>query len=185
MTTGDANVENPEQLPRRFTAAEVTQLFQQHHDDIARFLLGVTGDAASAADAAQAAFVSALETTHAPKQESQKAWLFQVAYRAALATRRREARSREILAQAPPWQSDKTVERPDIPAARLEEAALVRRAFTRLPPDQQIVVRMRIEQNKTFAAISAELNIPIPTALSRMQAALKRLRSALGDRFTP
>jgi RNA polymerase sigma-70 factor (ECF subfamily) len=182
--TGDVNSASDPPAARSFAPDEVRQLFAEHYDELYRFLLGVTHDEASAADAAQAAYLSALETAHAPRNESQKAWLFQVAYRAALATRRRAARSQEIIEQNF-GQVEQSTNLPEAPVIREESIALVRGALARLTADQQAVIRMKIEEGKTFAAISDELGIPIPTALSRMQAALKKLKGLLNERLLP
>jgi RNA polymerase sigma-70 factor (ECF subfamily) len=53
----------------------------------------------------------------------------------------------------------------------------MRGAIELLPDEQQRIVRMRIYEQKTFAVISEELNIPLGTALSRMRSALAKLRS--------
>jgi RNA polymerase sigma-70 factor (ECF subfamily) len=57
----------------------------------------------------------------------------------------------------------------------------VREAIERLTEDQRQVVRMRIYEEKTFAEIAEELGIPLGTALTRMRAALGRLRTELVD----
>ena len=65
------------------------------------------------------------------------------------------------------------------PLLRLETIERVRRAIQELSAPQQQIVRMRIHEEKTFAAIARELGIPLGTALARMRAALARLREKL------
>ena len=48
-----------------------------------------------------------------------------------------------------------------------------------LPVEQQIVVRMRIDEGKTFAIIASELNVPLGTVLTRMRLAIKKLQAQL------
>ena len=57
----------------------------------------------------------------------------------------------------------------------------MRRAIDDLPAAQQQIVRMRIYEEKTFAVIAAELEIPLGTALARMRAAMEKLKRRLGE----
>jgi RNA polymerase sigma-70 factor (ECF subfamily) len=61
-----------------------------------------------------------------------------------------------------------------------EELQELQARIASLPPEQKIVVNMRIVEDKTFGQISEELQIPLGTALSRMRLALQRLRNASG-----
>jgi RNA polymerase sigma-70 factor (ECF subfamily) len=73
----------------------------------------------------------------------------------------------------------------DEPLIRLEAIQAVREAMKRLPPEQRELVVMRIYEEKTFAQIAQELNIPLGTALARMRLALAKLRQALPDFHNP
>jgi RNA polymerase sigma-70 factor (ECF subfamily) len=69
------------------------------------------------------------------------------------------------------------------PLARLsssEELQEIQSRIASLPPEQKIIVNMRIVEDKTFGQIAEELQIPLGTALSRMRLALQRLRNASG-----
>ncbi|MCA9247413.1 MAG: hypothetical protein KDA42_09870, partial [Planctomycetales bacterium] len=52
-----------------------------------------------------------------------------------------------------------------------------------LPSEQREVVRMRIYEEKKFAEIAAELELPLGTVLTRMRLALKKLEAALGQEY--
>ena len=67
-------------------------------------------------------------------------------------------------------------------AIRDEEAAAVRRALATLPFEQRQVVEARIQRGQTFAAIAAELGLPLGTVLTRMRLALAKLRHSLGEK---
>ena len=56
-----------------------------------------------------------------------------------------------------------------------------RAALEKLPVEQREVVLLKISEQKTFAAIAAELSLPLGTVLTRMQLALAKLRRALGS----
>jgi RNA polymerase sigma factor (sigma-70 family) len=161
----------------RLDSATIEALYRQHAAELRRFLVGVLRDENLAADAMQLAFVRALEVGHTTREESRKAWLFRVAYREALAIRRREATTERILKQitAPDGIP------PETPLVTQEETERVRLALGNLPVEQREVVRKRIHEDKTFAEIARELNIPLGTALTRMRTALARLRDALKE----
>ena len=158
----------------------VTALYAEHADELRRFLTGVLRDGQLAADVVQTTFTRLLEQGHTTQAGSRKAWLFRVAYHEALAIRRREAVGDKVARQVA-WTVPAGSHAADEPLVRKEAVAAVQQALRSLPPEQQQVVRMRIHEEKTFAVIAAELNIPLGTALARMHAALAKLRKILKD----
>jgi RNA polymerase sigma-70 factor (ECF subfamily) len=160
-------------------ATWVAVLYEAHAAELRRFLLVICRNPAMAADVLQAAFLKLLEQGGGVRPESLKAWLFQVAYRLALAMRRREGVGQRVMESWAWLQSDETGP-PDDSVARRESIERVRRAMNELPSEQRQIVRMRIDEEKTFAEIASELRIPLGTALSRMHAALQKLRQVLG-----
>lgn len=78
---------------------DVGQLFAEHHQALCRYLLRFTGDADAAADAAQEAFVRALERP--PATGHARAWLYTVATNAAREVARTRQRRWRILLDAP------------------------------------------------------------------------------------
>ena len=160
----------------KLDSSVVAALFEQHSDELLRFLVGVLRDHQLASDALQAAFTKMVERGHEAKEESRKAWLFRVAYNEALHVRRRQKTGKNVL-QRVAWSAD--LYQVDDSLVRGEKIEQVRSAINELPSEQQRVVRMRIYEEKTFAVIAAELDIPLGTALGRMRAALAKLRSKL------
>jgi RNA polymerase sigma-70 factor (ECF subfamily) len=70
------------------------------------------------------------------------------------------------------------------PAAAFESGALSERvsaALAALPSEQREVFLLRELGGLSFKEAAAELDVPLGTALSRMHAALKKLRTLLGD----
>jgi len=160
--------------------AIVAVLFEEHADELRHFLIGVLRDSSLANDAVQSAFTKMVERGHETKEETRKAWLFRVAYNEALAVRRRQATGNKILERVS-WTVEQQA-RPDDALIQTEEIESVRTAIDELPPEQRRVVRMRIYEEKTFAVIAEELQIPLGTALGRMRTALMRLRKALQEK---
>jgi RNA polymerase sigma-70 factor (ECF subfamily) len=156
----------------------VAALYIEHEAELKCFLWGVLRDGAAVQDALQAAFVKMIEHGHATREESRKAWLFRVAYHEALAMRRREGVGKKALGLLASVHKS-TASAADEPLIRLEVIESVRRAMEQLSPEQRQVVSMRIYEEKTFAQIAEELQIPLGTALGRMRLAVGKLRQAV------
>lgn len=164
--------------PERLDPVEVAASYVEHADSLRRFLRGVLRDPQLANDVLQATFARLLEAGHATRRQSRRAWLFQVAYREAMAIRRRESVSQRVMQQVA-WMPPPASVTGDETLARRETIERVRHELGNLPAHQQQIVRMKIYDGKTFAEIARDLNIPLGTALGRMRAALKNLRSGL------
>lgn len=162
----------------------VAALYVEFSESLRRFLLGVLRDSQLANDALQATFAKLVERGDDTRPESRRAWLFQVAYREALAIRRKQAvRDRvhagnQDVAQQPDHRGRLPVTGEDL-VIQVETVEAVRRAVDQLPAAQRDVVRLRIYHDMTFAQIAERLQIPLGTALGRMRAALQKLRQAL------
>lgn len=162
----------------RIDPAAVAELYAAHGDELRSFLTGVLRNADLAQEAAQAAFGKLVELGHTAREESLKGWLFRVAYHEAMALRRRqsvEQRSMARLSMQIRQQSKPTEHRVE----QNEAVERVRRGLERLPPEQQIVVRKKMFEDKTFAVIAGELGIPLGTVLTRMRTALRNLKQQL------
>ena len=162
----------------RLDTAIVAALFAEHEEELRAFLLGVLRDRQAASDALQTTFAKLTERGHEVRQESRKAWLFRVAFHEAMLLRRKQATGDKILRQVA-WTRPEAESPADERMVRFEDAERVRAALSELPNDQRQVVRMKIYEEKTFAVIAAELNIPLGTALARMRAGLEKLRRKL------
>lgn len=166
----------------RLFSDQVAALHHEYGEALLAFLTGVLRDRALAEEVLQTVFHRALERGHTIRSDV-RGWLFQVAWNEAILVRRKQARDRDCLRRAA-WQRDireavpDTTDRPVLTAETVER---VRRAIERLPEAQQQVVRLRIYENKTFAVIAAELNVPLGTVLTRMRLATERLQRALAE----
>jgi len=166
------------QEPQTLSPEYVAAMVAAHGQELQRFLLGVLRDSATAADCVQATFTKLLERGHESRPETRRAWLFKVAFQEAMLAKRKSATGDRVLRKAA-WGLNLGSESPDGQAIRVESIEHVRRAMDELPPEQRKVVWMRIYEEKTFAVIAEELQIPIGTALGRMRTALQKLRKAL------
>jgi RNA polymerase sigma-70 factor (ECF subfamily) len=162
----------------RIDSAAVTALYAAHANELRAFLIGVLRDVDLANEALQATFGKVVELGHTAREESLKGWLFRVAFHEALAQRRRRSVEQRSFVRL----RDMLRSGPETPVDRLERdetARQVRLALGRLNPEQRIIVQKKLYEDKTFAVIARELNLPLGTVLTRMRTALRNLRNDL------
>jgi RNA polymerase sigma-70 factor (ECF subfamily) len=183
MTDGEA-VARPVSVEGE-TATEghgpVARLYAELAPELRRFILGVLADPELTDDVLQATFIKAIESGHQARSETFRGWLFQVAFREALALRRRQAvrdRGHRRLADFGPTTDDA----PDDGLLRNENIEAVRDALRKIPEEQRAVILARIHDDKTFAQIASEMGLPLGTVLTRMRRGLDRLRNSLRPR---
>ncbi len=156
----------------------IAALFVEHAEELRRFLIGILRDHNTAADVLQITFTKAIERGHTAREETLKGWLFRVAYNEAIVVKRRQAvQTRAVNALGAAGEKPSTA--PESRMIRWEDVDRVRQALDGLPREQAEVVRMRMYDEKKFIEIAEELRLPLGTVLTRMQAALKKLRKAL------
>lgn len=154
-------------------------LYANYRPGLRRFLVGVVRDGNIADDLVQATFAKAAETGEDVPPDAIKAWLYRVAFNEAMTWKRRlrvdrEAKRKRAEETKPPGES------PDEALARVELIQRVRQAINQLTEAQQLVLRLRIYEEMTFAEISAETGKPLGTVLTHMRRGLERLRQKLG-----
>jgi len=169
----------PVNPPSPLSTEQVAALYVQHSEELRCFLVGLLRDQQLAADVLQATFVKMVQRGGETQEETRKAWLFRVAYHEAMAIRRRDKVGDKIVRRIAEDGDSRGV--PEDSLIRHEAVERVRQALEQLPPDQRQIVRMRIYEEKTFAVISQELQIPLGTALGRMRSALIKLRARLAE----
>ncbi len=175
---GSANRSDPDHAT--LDPAEVARLYLEHAEPLKRFLAGVLRDPQLAHDVLQATFAKLVESGGGTQSDKRKAWLFKVAYNEALAIRRRQSTGDRVVRRAA-WQLPHSSQPADEPLIRVETVEAVRKAMEQLPAEQQVVLRMRVYEELTFAEIARQLDIPLGTALARMRSALTKLRTFLNE----
>lgn len=160
--------------------AVVAALYDEYGEELKRFLVGLLRDGPLAHDAVQATFAKMIQRGHETNPKSRKAWLFRVAYNEAMAVRRRQGVGQRAVRRMA-WNQDAAHPGADQPLLRSETVETVREALEELPEPQRQIVRMRIYEEKTFAVIAEELDIPLGTALGRMRSAMAKLREKLEE----
>lgn len=167
--------------PERLTPQRVQELYDEWSGEVRAFLCGLTRSGDQAEELLQVTFSRLVEAGHTAKDESIRGWLFRVAYNETMLWRRKTGVQARGLRKVAPEarQQDESV--PWAGLVKAEDAERVRRALATLPVEQRTVVEQRIDADKTFARIAAELGVPLGTVLTRMRLALNKLQQRLRD----
>jgi RNA polymerase sigma factor (sigma-70 family) len=166
----------------RLSPDAVRALYDIHGRDLLAFLSGVLRNSDAAEDVCQITFQRVLESGHEAREETIRGWLFKVAFHEAMAYRRKQVRRHESqlesldLPGTENLSSGMRVEE----LVRVEEIDRLKQLLAGLPADQQFVVQRRIQEDKTFAAIAEELQVPLGTVLTRMRLAIQKLQKWFG-----
>ncbi len=161
----------------RLSSEAVREWYELYSGELLAFLIGVLRDRDAADEALQTTFSKLMESGHEASAETIKGWLFKVAFHEAMALRRQQAArdkrlknytTRGDLLTANLGSLDELVQRDDVEK--------LKGLLGELPPEQQHVVRQRMYEDKTFAVIADELNVPLGTVLTRMRLAMEKLQ---------
>jgi RNA polymerase sigma-70 factor (ECF subfamily) len=145
------------------------------------------GDAESAADAAQDAFLSAFRNLRSFRGGSFRSWMLRIAtntcYDMLRVRKRRPSVSLDIDADdesdSSPLQIADTAESPDDFAQRRELAAAIQQGLTELPDEQRIVLILSDIQGLAYEEIAQITNSNLGTVKSRLSRGRARLRDVL------
>lgn len=162
---------------------ELEQALAEHGDRLYALARRVTGDPDLAADAVQAAFVSALLSQEGFRGDARlSTWLHRIVYNKAVDLLR--VRGREVpleenqaseheLAHAPSWA------RADGPLAQAELTKAIGAAYADLTPVQRAVFEMREEEGQTTEEVAAALGMTAGAVRLHLHRARLKLRARL------
>ncbi len=157
----------------------VEELFARHQNEIYAYLLRMLRDTELAADLTQDAFIKAYKAYDAlQKPENARAWLYQIAHRAALDDLRR----RRIIRFVPLVGEARTT----APSAEhiVMEAHLsadLQRALQRIPPRQRSALLLAELHDLTGVELAAALGVSHVAARALLTRARESLRQALAE----
>jgi RNA polymerase sigma-70 factor (ECF subfamily) len=161
------------------------QLVELHQRSVFNLALRMIGNAASAEDAAQEAFLHAYRSINSFRGANFRAWLMRIAANASTDELRRRARRPALSLQQPPPGADEPIDLPD-PAAGPEAQALsaedrdrIQVALLTLPNDQRIAVIMCDIEGFAYDEIALSMRCSIGTVKSRIARGRDKLRQAL------
>ncbi len=158
----------------------VSELHRELAPTLVRLARAMLRDEALAEDAVQEAFLLlALKCRDIPVDQ-RRGWLVRTVQNHALNLRRREQRQDRFQQQLKERGEGYTIVSADeCHVQKAEDLVRLRTALDQLPEAQQLVVRLRLAEQKSFQEIAEQLALPLGTVLSRMRLAVEKLRSKL------
>ena len=171
-------------LPSDSDDDALADLHRELSEQLKRLAWAMLRDWQLADDAVQEAFMLLAAKCNSVPPEQRRGWLVRTVQFSALNLRRSRQRQGRLERESVVREeiSGYAIERSSSPerAAELaDELEKVRKAVRELPVEQQLVVQMRLVENKTFNEIAASLGLPLGTVLSRMRLAVEKLRGKL------
>lgn len=155
------------------------ELVRHHHAGLVNVVYRMCGDAQLAEDAAQEAFLRAwLHLSNFRPGSSLRNWLYRIAVNEAIDTLRRERRVAQDLETVPAADPGPGPERALVGR---ERARRVQAAILSLAEASRVVLVLREYGGLSYQEISAALDIPVGTVMSRLNYARNRLRELLAD----
>ncbi len=177
--TGSTVVQNDQELVSaalRGDRLAFGELVNRYREGAVAVVYRMTADPQLAEEAAQDAFIRAWQRLYSYKpQYSFRSWIFSIAVHAALDVLRRAPK--EVDIDQLPLEAPDGKPEPELEAA--ERQAQVQRAVLALPPASRAVLVLREYQGLSYQEISAALDIPVGTVMSRLNYARGQLRQTL------
>ncbi|MGA3145178.1 MAG: RNA polymerase sigma factor [Verrucomicrobiota bacterium] len=157
---------------------DLRRLYDEHAQALYAFLLNLTRDEADTRDLLQDVFVKlARDPELLASVRDERAFLIRLAHNAAIDLIRRHGtrdKTREQFAAE--------IISPFAPAGDPDEQTfrvVLAGALAELPPEQRVVVHLKLWDGLTFEQIAGALDIPLNTAASRYRYGLDKLREQL------
>jgi len=175
------------EFAQRGDVASFNELVRLFEGRVYNLCYRMLGDAESAADAAQDAFLAAFRNLRSFRGGSFRSWMLRIAtntcYDVLRARKRRPSVSLDIEADdesdSSPLQIADTAESPDDFAQRRELAAAIQNGLAELPDEQRIVLILSDIQGLAYEEIAQITNSNLGTVKSRLSRGRARLRDVL------
>ena len=162
-------------------------LVRQYEGRVYNLCYRMLGDAESAADAAQDAFLSAFRNLHSFRGGSFRSWILRIATNACYDVLRARKRRPAVSLDNPLDDEDEAArlqiadraEAPDEFALRRELAAAIQRGLASLPEEQRLILILSDIQGLTYDEIAQITSTNLGTVKSRLSRGRARLRDIL------
>jgi RNA polymerase sigma-70 factor (ECF subfamily) len=153
------------------------ELYDRYHERVRRFVARATSDADDVDDVVHATFLAAAKSAgRYDGRPSCRPWLIGIAAQLVRRRRRSFGRFLTVLSSLRATQATAADPRP-----ALQARGDVERALVRISEAKRITLLMAEVEGLSCAEIAAALGIPIGTVWTRLHAARRELRRALGD----
>jgi RNA polymerase sigma-70 factor, ECF subfamily len=155
---------------RGATLDELRAIYEGRLAELTRVARAIVGDATSAEDVVQEAFVRAVrQRASYDGRGSLNGWVWRIVVNAARDARMRQSEQFDVV-------------RPDVPATEEDpRRALVREAVEQLPERQRLVLFLRYYADLDYSAIADAVAVSEGTVAATLHTAHQRLRSLLAE----
>ena len=173
----DAGNDDPPQAPPPFD-----DVYTSHAANVYRFCLSQLGDADTAADVTQDAFIKAFSAYErvSPDPETTRTWLISIARNCCFDYRRQNSRWKRLLLRLERFrESPLDIEVLAHHHSELERATA---AIVRLRPRERELIGLRVAADLSFREVAAILGMSEQAAKAATRRALRKLRSKLEDK---
>ena len=163
-------------------------LVERYQSRIAALALGMLRNRDDALDVVQETFTRAYESLdHFKGDAAFYTWVYRIAYNLCLDHQRRDAKRRSVPLEVDNRGEDTALPLPDgpprdLPFERASDAEIAQRlgaAIRELTPEHRAVILLREVDGLSYAEISAVLDCPKGTVMSRLHYARRRLQERL------
>jgi RNA polymerase sigma-70 factor (ECF subfamily) len=153
--------------------------YAAHGTELYRFALRSLGDAGLAEEAVQSTYLRAWRNADRYDEDlgSLRTWLFAIIRNVVIDV----ARARRIRPVTGVGDSTTEPQHPDDDIDRMLLAWQVEEALRRLSDEHRVVLVETYYRSRPYAAVAAELGVPVGTVKSRVYYALRQLRLALEE----
>lgn len=151
------------------------QAFERHGRQLYRYLLRRTGNAHDAEELTQRVFVDAATAlSRGDRPDSMLAWLYAIAERRFVDEVRRRARAADFVAG-----TRNGAEREDTRDYGVPIAAAIQRGIEALPPEQRMVVVMKVLEGRSFGEIARAVKATEGACKMRFARGVRQLQESL------
>lgn len=191
----EAPVQTGEELMQLVAAGDrkaFDEIYDRYHRQIYNFIKKQVGDRAAAEDVMQEVFVRLFKAARSfDPEKTLSSYLYKIAVNEIRRHYQKASLSQAFSLNEPLAAEDDGRERIDLmPDERQMPETQVREEFARrtlrtlidrLPPEQKMVVLLKVYDELTFEEIAQIMDRPLSTVLSRMRYALQKLRRWMDD----
>jgi len=167
-------------------ADSFNELVQRHHATIYGLAYRMLGNPDDASDATQESFLEAYKSLQSFQFQSKfSTWLYRIAINTCQQhIRKSDSRARTLKSFSKSLEGQKLEHDRDFPdwaLLKAESDGLVQEAMDQLPPKQRAVVTLFYMQHLKYREMAEMLNCSEGTVASRLNAAVRNLKSKLKD----
>lgn len=158
--------------------AELTAMFEEYFDRIARYACARTGDRAASEDIAGEVFLKALKALPSYKEKGlpMSAWLFRIAHNLVVDFLRKKSKEHSVTLEGIDLPSETN---PETSAESLFEIERVKQAMKTLSPAQQEVIRLRFMAELSSKEAASVMGKSDGAVREMQSSAISRLRQSL------